>query len=244
VVRSSELADYLSRATFVFTGTVTEAQASSLSQVQAGPNTYVVRIDEVHLAPEVLRRFGASLVTVLSQSSEALSVQQQAIFFTNPSLYGDTLALHEVARLDAPKEPDIVHREIAGEPERRQEVRLRQRIQSAELIVRGQVTGLVPAETQLGRGSEHDPQWWRATIRILEPIKGKPPGEGVEIWYPSSRDVQWYRSPKPQPGQHAIWLLRHQEDIKALTALTELDVRPADDTEIQRIKRLLRESQA
>jgi hypothetical protein len=241
VARSSEITDYLSRSSFVFTGTVVRAEASSLSQVEATERTTIVRVNQVHYAPGVLQRYAGGLVTVISQS-QGLPSDQQALFFTNPALYGETLAVQEVGRVHAPKEPDIVHREIAGEPERRQEAKIRERLQSAELVVRGEVTGLAPAEGEVGRGSEHDPNWWRATVRVLEPLKGKSQGEAVELWYPSSRDVQWYRSPKPQAGQHAIWLMRREGGIDALTALSEFDVRPADEIELQRIKRLLRES--
>lgn len=241
MARSSEIADYLSRSSFVFTGTVAQASASSISQVEASERTTIVRVDEVHFGPGVLQRYAGGLVTVISQAPGVPS-DQQALFFTNPALYGETLAVQEVGRVHAPKEPDIVLREIAGEPERRQEAKIRERLQSAELVVRGEVTGLAPAESEVGRGSEHDPNWWRATIRVLEPLKGKAPGEAVELWYPSSRDVQWYRSPKPQAGQHAIWLMRREGGVEALTALDELDVRPADEIELQRIKRMVRES--
>ena len=242
MIRGSDVSEYLSRSTFVFTGTVSQAGASSLSQIEATEHTTIVRVDEVHFAPEVLRQYAGGLVTLIGQTAEGLAGEQQALFFTNVSLYGETLAVQEVARMHAPKEPDIVHREIAGESERRDEMRLRERISSAELVVRGEVVGLAPAETELGRGSEHDPNWWRATIRVLEPLKGGSPGKTIELWYPNSRDVQWYRSPKPLPGQQAIWALHREGDVKGLTALSEFDVRPADEIEVQRVKRLLRES--
>ena len=241
MIRGSEISDHLSRSTFVFTGTVAQVGASSLSQIEASERTFIVRVDEVHYAPEVLRRYAGGLVTVISPT-EGLAGEQQALFFTNVSLYGETLAVQEVARMHAPKEPDIVHREIAGEPERREELKLRERLKSAELVVRGEVVGLAPAETQAGRGSEHDPNWWRATIRVLESLKGGAKAETIELWYPNSRDVQWYRSPKPQPGQQAIWALRRAGDARGLTALDEFDVRPADEIELQRIKRLVREA--
>jgi len=42
------------------------------------------------------------------------------------------------------------------------------------------------------------------------------------------------------PNDQAV--LHREGDVKGLTALSEFDVRPADEIEVQRVKRLLRES--
>ena len=48
--------------------------------------------------------------------------------------------------------------------------------------------------------SEHDPRWWEATIEVEAFLKGRAREKTVTMLFPSSRDVMWYASPKPQPS--------------------------------------------
>ena len=39
---------------------------------------------------------------------------------------------------------------------------------------------------------EHDPDWWAAVIRVIRSVKGEQ-GNDVEVRYPNSDDIAWYR---------------------------------------------------
>src|SRR5205809_547625 len=83
-------------ARFVFRGTVEEVNASAMPEVPASDRTCIVRVDEVLQSPQSLAQAAGEKVTVLLAGEGAVTAGEQAVFFTNPWLYGDTLAVQAV----------------------------------------------------------------------------------------------------------------------------------------------------
>jgi hypothetical protein len=54
--------------------------------------------------------------------------------------------------------------------------------------------------------SEHDPEWWIARVQVLTVLKGKANGE-IDVLYPHSTDIAWYKAPKLHEGITGILLL-------------------------------------
>ncbi len=110
---------------------------------------------------------------------------------------------------------------------------LKGRIADAELVVVGTVSivSLVPRGTGAPI-TQHDPIWKRAVIEVEAVEKGTLPGKTIEVLFPSSTDVKWYRVPKFYEGQQGIWILRRTEvaglKITAFTALHPEDVQPKE----------------
>jgi hypothetical protein len=106
---------------------------------------------------------------------------------------------------------------------------LRRHAEEAEAIVVGRVTAVEKAGPFVP--SEHDPDWWRATVDVDHAEKGGLEGS-VQVLFPNSRDVMWSRVPKLAPGQTGLWLLhRTTGDEAALAPFTLLDTddaHPAD----------------
>ena len=234
----SELFSHLQRSTFTFAGTVQEVGASTMAHLHDARDSLIVRVDEVHHAPPSLTHSVGALVTVHGHAAK-LAAQQKAVFFTTPTLYADTLLLREVATLSVPEDLSAFRAQMTEAKDRLQDLRILERIRSAELIVRGTVSGLSAAGQPTG--SEHDPDWWVAKIRVLETLLGKAT-EAVELVFPNSRDVQWYKSPKPHAGEHGVWILRHVKIVNGLTALDPLDAHPAEHVFLEHFRRLIREA--
>src|SRR5215210_4562323 len=57
-------------------------------------------------------------------------------------------------------------------------------------------------------------------------------GQRLRVAYASSRDVMWFRAPKPEPGDRAVFLLHQHElpelNVEMLAILEPLDVQPVE----------------
>jgi hypothetical protein len=199
------------QARFVFRGTVEQTGASTMPDiVPAANNACVVNVDEILQSPQSLAQAAGQRVTVLLPEGVTLTASEQAVFFTNPWLYGQTLALQAVAVNAAqPALAALARRQ--GDPVRTLVERDRQaRIATADLVIRGLVTAvrLVEDDQQQRRPSEHDPQWEDAVVRVVAVERGSPPGAEVVVRFPGSHDVAWRSAPKFTPGQAGRFVLR------------------------------------
>jgi hypothetical protein len=213
-------ADALTRASqLVFRGTVVKVGAANLAAVQDPSGTAVVRVDEVWKAPGRLGDFTGREITVQLQKAGAALPGEQAVFFANGWLVGETLAVVETGRLHG--DPVALKAQVAAAARQSDLDQLKGRLAEAELVVAGRVVATHKA-TASGRTSEHDPEWWEAEIQVDAVYKGKPAGPRVSILYPKSPDVTWYGAPKPSVGWDGIWLLSRRETELAGGAYTAL----------------------
>ena len=96
------LKELLSSAQLAFSGVVEATGRSNAGGVTANERTVVVRVDRVLQAPAGLRLPPGSRVTVqLSPKLPPLGKGESAAFFADGLVYGDTLAVSEVARASA-----------------------------------------------------------------------------------------------------------------------------------------------
>src|SRR5438093_9396245 len=132
--------DLAQAARFVFRGTVQRARASLMSEVPASEQTYVVRVDEVLQAPQSLAQATGQRVTVMLPEGESVRRGAQAVFFTNPWLYGETLAVQAVGHREVPATMTALTHQ-PSDPVRTLVQRDRQaRFAGADLVLRGVVT--------------------------------------------------------------------------------------------------------
>jgi hypothetical protein len=222
-------------ARFVFRGIVEQTGASTMPDMVPGANnTCVVKVDEVLQSPQSLANAAGERVTVLLPEGVTLAAGEQAVFFTNPWLYGETLAVQAVAA--NPAQPVLATLDRRpGDPVRTLVERDRQaRMATADLVIRGRVTAvrLVEDDQQPRRAVEHDPQWEEAVVRVLAVERGSPPGAEVVVRFPGSHDVAWRDAPKFTPGQEGRFVLRRpaeQTGSPIYTALNRHDFQPAQE---------------
>jgi hypothetical protein len=250
----------------IFSGAVERLNASNVGLLSPRADTAVVRVQENLYAPASILLPAGTRVTVLLANQGNIKSGDEAVFFTDGWLYGENLAVREVAprislvelkrtqtdtnRLRAQIED--IHQKMADE-------KLQARISSAPLIITGEVIEtrpLVPAAAITGATtgiaqppldrdatprSEHDPDWWEARVQIKSVEKGKSADPVVSIIFPNSGDELWLLAPKFHRGDKGIWLL-HVSDAKDLppnyyVALDPLDFHPA--TQLDHIRRLI-----
>jgi len=199
---------------FIFTGSIQGVARSTLSLLSASPRTAVVHVDRIHYAPDDLQDQVDQSVTLLFTNEFAATPNQRWVFFTTPILFGETMAAREVGRIEVPDDLEALQEMIARVTAEMREEDVRAHVGSTDAIVRGRVVSVrsVSAATALSV-SEHDPDWWAALVQVIRSIKGDLEGE-IEVRYPNSHDIRWYRVPKLREGQEGILMLhRDGEEV-------------------------------
>src|SRR5215469_6607290 len=190
--------DLATKARFVFRGTVQRLNAATLTDVHDTARTAIVKVDETIQAPKSLSHFTGRDITVQLQEGSGLKVGDQAVFFTDAWLFGNTgvavrsLGQHvpgpDTAALRTSMDPvtNLIDRDT------------RTHFDAADMVVGGTVTSVrVPPGVRPDRlPSEHDPQWREAVVQIDKVYKGKPEKQEVLVRFPASADRMWYRAPK------------------------------------------------
>jgi hypothetical protein len=219
------------RAGFVFAGEVVRTGATTMELVEPTKETAVVRVEQVLQAPDDLGAQKGSEVTVRLQSPARKG--QRAVFFTVGWISGDGLAVQEVGRQPA-GEVEAMEKQL-GEAVRKEEfAAVRRRVKEARAVVVGEVADTGP----VGRkddppASEHDPMWRTAVIVVERGEKGDlKDGQRVKVAYASSDDVMWFRAPKPERGDRAVFLLHQralpEANVEMLAIVEPLDMQPVE----------------
>jgi hypothetical protein len=230
----------------VFNGTVEEAAATTMDAVDATDSTAVVRVDELVRAPSAFEGLVGQRITVLLRSPGSMEAGEQATFFVNAALFGESIAVQEVDHTTATAAAELAP-QVTDVIDRLRDSEVRERIAGADVVVTGRVAQVRAAPEQTvaampgmpGPVSEHDPRWMEAVLDVDSVLKGTTPQTPVVLMFPASIDVMWVNAPKFHAGQEATWLLHTDQVPEAAraafpsvyTALDPGDVLPKEQTE-------------
>jgi hypothetical protein len=233
----SSVQDLANQAGFVFEGQVEQIGASTVSGFPGSSDTAVVKITKILKGAPALAGYNGQRITVQLQPPVRVTSGQHAVFFTEGLYYGDGLVVRELG--NAPTgEPDMeAHMKSAIQAGDESEVI--PRLAQAALVVSGTASEPVRfVSAQVGGGgriSEHDPDWHSCQINIDTVEKGAYPDRTIEILFPNSNDIAWYRSPKIKAGDRGVWLLHNRDlfgkAIPGLAVVHPLDFRPIGELE-------------
>jgi hypothetical protein len=254
---TASIEDLARRARFIFRGTVERLGAATMSGVPVSAVTAVVKVEEILLAPPVLGNLAGKNVTVELTTARTEDQGRHAVFFTDPWLYGDGVAVREIGRQELRAQADArehgrLREQVAGLLGRLPDEELRHHLGEVEVVLVGRVVNTKPLDL---RGqvpiTEHEPQWWEASCAADAVEKGQVAGPTVPVLYAASMDVMWAQAPKLRVGQEGVWLLHRggttpqDPGLRAIpfppgyVVLHPLDAHPREAAE--RIRRLLRE---
>jgi len=236
------ISKFAPKAELIFIGTILMPRASTID-AQDVSWLAVVRMDEFLYGPKTYMNFVGKNITVQLKEPEKAKAKSRSLFFATGWYFSGDIGVIEIGRMPIDAAMDI--KEIVAMIGRvRQEAEddeLILRLSQAQLVVRGRIIDIkrVPGQNKL---SEHSPNWREAEIEIGKVLKGNFSGRTIKILFPSSNDVMWYNSPKPQMGTEGIWLLKQftyaGKKLELLTAIDKADFLPKSDEE--RIVRLLK----
>lgn len=238
----ASLHDLAHQSGFVFEAQVEKLGASTATGYAAVDETAIVRITRIVKSTPALSGYEGQQITVHLQAPVSLKEGQQAVFFTHGAHYGDGLVLAEIghAKGGAGEMADELNSAVhAGNL-----AEMSQRLAQADLVVSGVASAPKRYEPPAAAAaaprhvSEHDPDWHVSTITIDKVEKGVHSEKKVDVFFPNSMDIAWYRSPKVKQGDRGVWLL-HNRDVHGRAvpgrAVTHpLDFRPAAEAELVR----------
>jgi hypothetical protein len=246
------LVEPVSRSDVVFNGTVEETGATTMAAVDATDSTAVVRVDELVRAPSTFDGLVGHRITVLLRAPGSVHVGEQATFFVNAAVFGESVAVEEVDHTSMTAAAELTP-QVTDVMDRLREDDVRARIESADVVVTGRVSQVRAVPEQLaavpgmpgpGPVSEHDPEWTEAVLDVESVLKGTTPPAPVVVMFPASIDVMWVNAPKFHAGQEATLML-HTDQVPAtrvpatvaatfpsvFTALEPGDVLPKEQSE-------------
>ena len=224
MAKSSKAETLASQATFIFKGTVKKLKAATIQGVPVTEKTVVVSVDEVVRAPELLQSFAGSDITVQLGSRETVKKGEQAIFYTNSWLLGESLAVTSVGHTEVEAATSSALESVnTSEPVDAMSQRLQEKVADADTVVTGKVTDVrsvsAPSQAKGKKNalesfeavSEHNPIWQEAVIEVSDVEKGKGTSKQIVVRFPGSTDVRWYEAPKFETGQEGVFLLKDEK---------------------------------
>jgi hypothetical protein len=230
---------------FVFEGQVEKLGASTASGYAVSAETAIVRVTRIVKTTPALSGYTDQEVTVHLRAPVSLEAGQTAVFFTHGVHYGDGMVVAEIGSVTGSAAIDA---ELASAIQASDDTDLTQRLAPAELVV----TGVASAPKSHGaprseanswrRPSEHDPDWWSATITVETVEKGAHAEKTVECFYANSTDIAWAHSHKVKEGDRGTWILhrrdRYGKAVPGLAATHPLDFQPPEH--LNRVRGLLK----
>jgi hypothetical protein len=230
----------LEKSSFSFIGTVEQVGAATMTNLPVDARTAVVNVDHVLDAPPAFGQMEGHRVTVqLAPNVDPPSAGQALAFFTQGLAFGDSLAVAEIGRLPvedvephatAAMQAGLKAGAFAGIRGNMRRDALRAHATGSNAVVVGRVIKI--EKSVASSGSEHDPDWWRATIDVRHVERGNIPTGPVEVLYPNSMDVRWHGVPKPKASSEGVWILHATEgalrDAAPFQLVDEDDYQPVD----------------
>lgn len=236
------LARTIREARFIFRGTIEQLGASNLALLPASRATALVLVREVIDQPATMDGSAGIVVTVVLADADGAQPGGQAIFFTRPWLFGENVAVREVARTADPTDPgalDELRRQVAAVRAEVADDALAARLSSAVLVVSGSAGEPRPLPNQFDEG-EHAAEWAQTEIAVATTEKGQA-GASVTVYFATSGEGPWRQAPAPRAGDAGIYLLQPfaADNLPpgALVLLNPLDVQPL--SQLDRVRRLL-----
>ncbi len=241
-MESPSIEELVKNSAFIFVGTVQALKATTMPMVRASDRTSIVKVDQSVYANPMLARIAGRPITVELNDPQGVQVGQQRVFYTNPSVYGTSLAVRSVGDYPLDEDAGALGERVSAIRQKLTDQNLQERIAQADLIVTGRVSNVEPVEeTEPGPVSYDDPQWTKAVVQVESLEKGKLPENTVELLFPASDDLRWFAAPKFKEGQEGIWILKstpiEELNAEAYTALSGQDFYAKD--QVERIRQLV-----
>jgi hypothetical protein len=145
-----------------------------------------------------------------------VKVGEERLFFTDPYWLGEDIGVREkgsVSKDDllfATKEIRLMIRQARA---RQNDTVLKRVLSNSRLVVAGVVISITVPDGVKAIGSEHDPEWRQAQVRVDETMKGATDNKSVKVLFPSSNDVMYFGSPKLHPGDEGIFIIQQADSL-------------------------------
>lgn len=225
-------------ASLIFKATIIRLNRSNEASVPSGRGLATAKIDAVYKANPHLGNLVAQELTIrLSPSQPPPTVGEQAIFYAADWVYGDHIAVQELARRGA---TDATEKAVAEAVQRLPERHLQQRLAGADLVVTGRVENI--EDSTLDEPLTFNaPRWKVANLTVetvLKASRSATSPTSARVLFPTSDD---WRAPQLAAGQSGVFILRRGQKLGIprgyLLALDPADVQTSGA--LERVRSLL-----
>ena len=220
----SAQAALMTKSSIIFSGTVSQLEATSFADVPKSAQTIVVLVDSVMKKPAAVAMKKGDSVTVEVKDPSAFQEGTHAKFYTDGWIFGSGIAVKELghelspAGSEATAAAGMEEKTHAQASEQISDQELRDRVNNADFVVVGRITDVrrwnvpKPKSGAPSRVTEHDPDWHEAVVEVQSVLKGgKVKGNKVVVRFPARNDVAWVNSPKFQKNQQGIFCLNRDQ---------------------------------
>src|SRR5437764_5454094 len=199
----------------IFEGKIVAAHDSNISGIKKSDSRNPI-IVEVHYVvsgnEQALTKFrslvGKQVTVIVNPSFKAAPKLQpgvSAVFFVNPLLYEEKMAVTAEAVVDTQTAKDWLER-LNVVIEAFNKKQLKEALDSTDKVVTGSVDTVRELDSKklddlqtLANGrdlnSEHSPEWMGAVIKVDSVLKGDPAEKMVLVVFPSTDDGMWAEAP-------------------------------------------------
>lgn len=242
--KSVEMAAFGPKSDFIFRGQIRILHTSTIDSPDA-EEMGVVRVTDIIQSPQNLAGSRGRDVTVRFSDIGSMSVADDLLLFTTIAFLGDEIGLTELAsqpwdetRLTAA----ALQEDLVQTMKEHEANVLREQVRASDVVVLGTVMRTTPRKAEVGRDTEHDPQWTEAIVQVEEQMQGDP-AETVSFLFSASNDVAWFAAPKFNEGDRGVFMLKTHENVthakNVLAVIHKTEFR-TDRTEIDRVRELAR----
>jgi hypothetical protein len=186
-----------------------------IQEINVEQNTVVIRVNNIY-TPEFSAGITERTITASFRYASSLQVGQHLVFFASGASSGAS-AQPEILGLMAPEKTQDLSAAIARSSEHVREEKFKHRIESAELVVTGEVTRVAAKEGR-AEGKDKDDRdkdkdnWNVATVQISRVLKGHHSNKTVNVVFPQGTAARWVGTPRFEVGDKGIWILRREHE--------------------------------
>jgi len=179
-----------------------------IQEINPEANTVVIQVNNIY-APEIAAGAAKRTMTASFRYANSLEVGQHWVLFANGGLLGES-GQAEVLGLMAPEKAKDLPARIGHASEHVREQRFKRRVESAELVVTGEVVKVGPvADQEARKGSD---EWMTATVQIAKVVKGHHSDKTVNVVFPRGTEPRWVGTPRFEVGDKGVWILRRERE--------------------------------
>jgi hypothetical protein len=232
---SDDIKALLRQAPFSFIGTIEQLGSATMASVPIDERTAVVHVDQVLHAPDVFVHLEDQRITLqLAQGGDLPAVGEVLAFFAEGRSFGESIELAEIGRLPVETvQPHAAQALQAGATagafdgllQEIRQAKVRDHMGAGDAVVVGRIVSVEKVGPVTL--SEHDPDWWRATIDVYHVERGDIKPGRLRVIFANSMDTRWQHTPKPKPSQGGVWIL-HRTSV-GLRRIAPFQIIHADD---------------
>jgi hypothetical protein len=194
---------------FIFKGTVIDPKGGEFKELLGEPGLVTIRVNHIYHASSPDSSSLGKNITLRLRPHEVLRQHERYVFFTRGWLYGESIAVVEVGKMNTFLWKSFVFfQKVKDFYDNLEKNTLWAKYKSADVVVIGTVRGKASPLPTSGFSGEHDSLPAVIVVEVAKYLKGTPGGRYLKVAFARSRDELYWNSPKLSDGVGGVFFLR------------------------------------